>query len=157
MVGAPPIDCRFNVIIEVPVSRRDSDKRWAKATMDLCESVGLITNDGNVNEINIRPMPRADVAVALWCLPAMDGVRKQAAPRRAGRMSPVKEQAGGADVEAASVMVNRKQKPRAIDAPEPCWLRVRAHDPRRLRATPSHPVQSSGHLVAEIDGATPPT
>ena len=92
IVGALPIDCRFNVIIEVPVSRRDSDN-WAKATMDLCEHVGLLTNDGNAFEIVIRPRPRTDVMVALWCLPAMDGVRKQAAPRggqRAGRMSPVK-------------------------------------------------------------------
>ena len=89
LVGAPPIDCRFNVLIEVPISRRDT-ANWEKATMDLCESVGLITNDGNSCEVLIRPVARADVAVALWCLPGMDGVRKQAAPRRTGRMSPVK-------------------------------------------------------------------
>ena len=93
IIGVPPIDCRFNVIIEVPISRRDTGN-FEKATMDLCEHVGLITNDGNAHEITIRPMPRADVAVALWCLPGMDGVRKQAAPRggrqRAGRMRAVK-------------------------------------------------------------------
>ena len=85
IIGALPIDCRFNVLIEVPISRRDT-ANWEKATMDLCESVGLITNDGNSCEVLIRPVARADVAVALWCLPGMDGVRKQAAPRRAGRM-----------------------------------------------------------------------
>ena len=63
--------------------------------MDLCESMSaLITNDGNSCEVLIRPVARADVAVALWCLPGMDGVRKQVAPRggrqRAGRMRTVK-------------------------------------------------------------------
>ena len=60
--------------------------------MDLCESsVGLITNDGNsCRSADPLPSRATDVAVALWCLPGMDGVRKQVAPRRAGRMSPVK-------------------------------------------------------------------
>ena len=93
LVGALPIDCRFNVIIEVPVSRRDSDN-WVKATMDLLEHVGALTNDGNQHELIVRPTARADVAVALWCLPGMDGVRKQAAPRgggqRAGRVRAMK-------------------------------------------------------------------
>ena len=83
--GTPPIDCRFNALIEVPVSRRDSDN-WAKATLDLLEDVGALTNDGNLHELTIRPTTRNDVMVALWCLPEMDGVRKQAPPRRAGRV-----------------------------------------------------------------------
>ena len=84
IVGAAPIDCRFNCLIEVPISRRDTGN-FEKATMDLCEHVGLLTNDGNAFEIVIRPRPRIDVMVALWCLPAMDGVRKQAAPRGGGQ------------------------------------------------------------------------
>jgi Holliday junction resolvase RusA-like endonuclease len=84
LVGQPPIDCRFNVVIEVPISRRDSGN-FEKPTMDLCETVGLVTNDGNAHEINIRPMPRDDVMVAIWCLPEMGAVRKAARPRGAGR------------------------------------------------------------------------
>ena len=83
IVGAAPIDCRFNCLIEVPISRRDTGN-FEKATMDLCEHVGLLTNDGNAFEIVIRPRPRIDVMVALWCLPLMDGVRKQAKPRGGG-------------------------------------------------------------------------
>jgi hypothetical protein len=49
--------------------------------MDLCESVGLVTNDGNACEITIRPVAREDVMVALWMLPDMGGVRAPAAPR----------------------------------------------------------------------------
>ena len=84
LAGVPPIDCRFNCIIEVPISRRDTGN-FEKPTLDLCETAGLVTNDGNAHEISIRPVPREDVMVALWCLPEMDGVRKQAAPKGGGR------------------------------------------------------------------------
>jgi Holliday junction resolvase RusA-like endonuclease len=80
LVGVPPVDCRFNVLIEVPITRRDTGN-WEKAVMDLCESVGLVTNDGNACEITIRPVPREDVMVALWVLPEMGSVRKPATPR----------------------------------------------------------------------------
>jgi Holliday junction resolvase RusA-like endonuclease len=89
IIGAAPIDCRFNCLIEVPISRRDTGN-FEKATMDLCEHVGLLTNDGNAFEIVIRPRPRTDVMVALWCLPLMDGVRKQAKPRAARSWSRTK-------------------------------------------------------------------
>ena len=82
--GMPPIDCRFNVVIEVPISKRDSGN-FEKPTMDLCEHVGLVTNDGNAHEINIRPVPREDVMVAIWCLPEMGEIRKQAKPRGTGQ------------------------------------------------------------------------
>jgi Holliday junction resolvase RusA-like endonuclease len=82
IVGVPPIDCRFNCVIHVPVSRRDSGN-WEKPTLDLCEHVGLVTNDGNAHEINIRPVERDDVMVAIWCLPEMGGIRKAAPSRRA--------------------------------------------------------------------------
>jgi Holliday junction resolvase RusA-like endonuclease len=82
LIGIPPIDCRFNVVIEVPISRRDSGN-FEKATMDLCEIVGLVTNDGNAHEINIRPTAREDVMVAIWCLPEMGAVRRAAKPRGA--------------------------------------------------------------------------
>jgi Holliday junction resolvase RusA-like endonuclease len=83
LIGIPPIDCRFNVVIEVPISRRDSGN-FEKATMDLCEIVGLVTNDGNAHEINIRPVAREDVMVAIWALPEMGAVRKAAKPRERG-------------------------------------------------------------------------
>ena len=83
LVGQPPIDCRFNVVIEVPITRRDTDN-WSKATLDLCESVGLMTNDGNVSELIVRPVQREDVMVAIWCLPEMGEIRKQAKPRGSG-------------------------------------------------------------------------
>jgi hypothetical protein len=86
LVGVPPIDCRFNVLIEVPISRRDTSN-WEKATLDLCETVGLVANDGNSNEVLIRPVAREDVMVALWVLPEMGAVRKpSAACVRATRM-----------------------------------------------------------------------
>jgi len=78
LVGATSIDCRFNCLIEVPITRRDSDN-WSKAVLDLCESVGAISNDGNLNELFVRPVPREDVMVALWVLPEMGAVRKPAA------------------------------------------------------------------------------
>jgi hypothetical protein len=49
--------------------------------MDLCESVGLVTNDGNACEITIRPVAREDVMVALWVLPEMGAVRAPAGSR----------------------------------------------------------------------------
>jgi hypothetical protein len=77
------VDCRFHCLIEVPVSRRDTDN-WVKATLDLCETVGLISNDGNLAELIVRPVAgRDDVMVALWCLPLMGAVRKAAKPRGA--------------------------------------------------------------------------
>jgi Holliday junction resolvase RusA-like endonuclease len=80
LVGVPPIDCRFNVLIEVPISRRDTSN-WEKATLDLCETVGLVANDGNSNEVLIRPVAREDVMVALWVLPEMGAVRAPVAAR----------------------------------------------------------------------------
>ena len=82
--GVRPIDCRFNCVIEVPITRRDTDN-WSKATLDLCESVGLMSNDGNVAELIVRPVQREDVMVAIWCLPEMGEIRKQAAARGTGR------------------------------------------------------------------------
>ena len=84
MAGTPIIDCRFNCVIEVPVSRRDTGN-WEKAVLDLLEHVGVVTNDGNVHEIIIRPVERDDVMVGLWCLPGMSAVRKQAAARRVSK------------------------------------------------------------------------
>jgi Holliday junction resolvase RusA-like endonuclease len=82
LCGIPPVDCRFNALIEVPISRRDSDN-WAKATLDLCETVGLISNDGNLHELIVRPVAREDVMVAIWALPEMGAVRRAAKPRGA--------------------------------------------------------------------------
>jgi hypothetical protein len=62
----------------VPITRRDTDN-WSKAVLDLCESVGAISNDGNLNELFVRPVAREDVMVALWVLPEMGAVRRPAA------------------------------------------------------------------------------
>lgn len=78
IVGRPAIDCRFDVLIEVPISRRDTGN-WEKPIMDLCEHVGVITNDGNAREIRIRPVEREGCMVAFWLLPDLDGVRKKRA------------------------------------------------------------------------------
>jgi hypothetical protein len=47
-------------------------------------------------------------------------------------------------------MVDRKQPPRAIDAPKECWLRVRP----ALRGgyVPARIYKSLGMLTAEVDG-----
>ena len=47
-------------------------------------------------------------------------------------------------------MVDRKQAPRAIDAPKECWLRVR----QTLRGgyVPARIYRSLGMLTAEVDG-----
>jgi Holliday junction resolvase RusA-like endonuclease len=84
LVGVPIVACRFNCLLEVPVSKRDSDN-WLKATLDLLEHVGAVTNDGNVAELAVRPVERSDVMVALWLLPGMGGVRPPAKPRYVGK------------------------------------------------------------------------
>jgi len=84
IVGMPKVMCRFNCVIEVPISKRDSDN-WIKATLDLLEHVGVVSNDGNVAELSVRPVERADVMVALWLLPGMTGVRPQAVARYVGK------------------------------------------------------------------------
>ena len=93
IVGMAPLACRFNLDIEVPISRRDTGNH-EKALCDLCESCGVVTNDGNAHRITVTPTNRTDCLLVFTPLPGMDGVRKQAAPRggrqRVGRMSPVK-------------------------------------------------------------------
>lgn len=81
MVGVPPIDCRFNVSIQVPVSRRDSDN-WVKPLLDICEKAGVVTNDGNMHTVQVEPVDRTDCAIAITLLPDMGGVRQ--APRVRG-------------------------------------------------------------------------
>jgi len=81
IVGMAPIACRFNLTIHVPISRRDTGN-WEKAIGDLLQTVGVVTNDGNVHELIVRPMERDDCLVALEPLPEMGGVR---APTKLGR------------------------------------------------------------------------
>lgn len=88
-VGIPPLDCRFDVDILVPISRRDSDN-WTKPLLDLCEHIGLVTNDGNMHRVTITPVERDDCALALTPLPGMDGVRQPAKRGYAGRVIPGK-------------------------------------------------------------------
>lgn len=79
LVGVPRIDCRFNVRIEVPISRRDTDN-FVKPLLDLCQLVGAISNDGNAHKVEVEPVQREDCMLALSPLPEMGGVR---APARA--------------------------------------------------------------------------
>lgn len=84
IVGMAPLDCRFDVLIEVPISRRDTGN-WEKAVMDNIEHAGVVSNDGNARTITITPTDRPDVMVAIWPLPELGGVRKAAKPAHIGR------------------------------------------------------------------------
>ena len=69
----------------------DATRATTKRPCATCARVcGVVTNDGNAHRITVTPTNRTDCLLAFTPLPAMDGVRKQVAPRRAGRMSPVK-------------------------------------------------------------------
>lgn len=80
IVGVPRIDCRFDVEISVPVSRRDTDN-WTKPLLDLCQHVGLVSNDGNMHQVTVTPMVRDDCVVRLLPRPDIGAVRK---PARSG-------------------------------------------------------------------------
>jgi Holliday junction resolvase RusA-like endonuclease len=77
LAGVPEITCRFNALIEVPISwRRDTDGH-IKPIFDLLELVGVISNDGNQHEVKVIPTDRTDCMVALTTLPLMGGIRKR--------------------------------------------------------------------------------
>jgi Holliday junction resolvase RusA-like endonuclease len=78
IVGMAPLDCRFNLDIEVPISRRDTGNH-EKALCDLCETCGVVTNDGNAHRISVTPTERTDCLLVFTPLPEMGGVRKPAA------------------------------------------------------------------------------
>jgi Holliday junction resolvase RusA-like endonuclease len=83
IVGMAPLDCRFNLDIEVPISRRDTGNH-EKALCDLCESCGVVTNDGNAHRISVTPTERTDCLLVFTPLPEMGAVRqapKGARPR----------------------------------------------------------------------------
>lgn len=84
IVGMEPLACRFDLTIEVPISRRDSDN-WLKPISDLCEHVGVVTNDGNMHRVTVTPVERDDCLAAFWSLPEMGGVRKPARKKFVGR------------------------------------------------------------------------
>jgi Holliday junction resolvase RusA-like endonuclease len=88
IVGMAPLACRYNLDIEVPVSRRDTGN-WEKAISDLLELVGVVTNDGNAYSIAVTPVQRSDVRVAITPLPDMGGIRAPARVAfRPGRVRP---------------------------------------------------------------------
>lgn len=93
IVGMEPIACRFDLTIEVPISRRDTDN-WAKPVGDLCQRVGIVTNDGNVHQVTITPVARDNVMAAFWLLPDMEGVRKAAKVRPPGTRKIVRKKPG---------------------------------------------------------------
>jgi hypothetical protein len=73
-----PLDCRFNLDIEVPISRRDTGNH-EKALCDLCETCGVVTNDGNAHRISVTPTERTDCLLVFTPLPEMGAVRRPAA------------------------------------------------------------------------------
>lgn len=77
IVGMEPINCRFNMTVEVPISRRDTDN-WMKAIGDVCQHARVVTNDGNLHQITVTPVERNDCMAAFFPLPDMGGVRKEA-------------------------------------------------------------------------------
>ena len=77
LIGAEEIKCRFNVSIEVPISRRDTDNS-IKPLLDLCQLIHAISNDGNQNEVRIIPTNRDDCMISLTPLPEMGSVRAPA-------------------------------------------------------------------------------
>ena len=76
MVGANMILCRFNVVVEVPISGRDTDNH-IKPLLDICQMCGAIANDANQHSVTITPADRADVMLAFYPLPDMGGIRLQ--------------------------------------------------------------------------------
>jgi hypothetical protein len=80
IVGMAPLDCRFNLDIEVPISRRDTGNH-EKALCDLCESCGVVTNDGNAHRISVTPTERTDCLLVFTPLPEMGAVRRPAPNR----------------------------------------------------------------------------
>lgn len=96
MVGVPRIDCRYNLEIQVPVSRRDTGN-WEKPIGDLLQAVGCVSNDGNLHRLTVLPVAgRTDCAVALTPLPEMDGIRApaKALPNRGGYARPKRRKGG---------------------------------------------------------------
>lgn len=84
--GRPAISCRFNIEIQVPISRRDTGN-WEKPIGDLLEMCGVVTNDGNAHRLTVTPMQREDCAVAIYELPDMGNVRP---PARKGWVGPAR-------------------------------------------------------------------
>lgn len=83
-VGMVPLACRYDMTINVPISRRDTGN-WEKPIGDLLQAVGVVTNDGNIHALIVCPMARNDCMVALTPLPDMGGVRKPARSAYEGR------------------------------------------------------------------------
>lgn len=87
--GVPQIKCRFDVTIELPPTRMDTDNA-TKPILDLAQRVGLITNDRNVNDIRtVRTDDRDDILVVMTMRPdlAVRGkvARKPSAKPRTAR------------------------------------------------------------------------
>lgn len=76
---APQWTCRFDVRIELPPTRMDTDN-CVKPLLDLAQRIGLIDNDRNAAAVTVEPTDRADCLVVLTArddLPA-----RGAAPRK---------------------------------------------------------------------------
>lgn len=80
-VGMERITCRFDVVISVPTSRRDTDN-WQKPLMDLMQHAGIVSNDGNMHRIVTEPVARDDCSVALFLRPDLGSVRAPARGRK---------------------------------------------------------------------------
>lgn len=67
--NVPQVTCRFDVTIELPPTRMDTDNT-TKPILDLAQRIGLITNDRNVNAIRtVRTDDREDILVVMTMRP----------------------------------------------------------------------------------------
>lgn len=80
MAGKPIIASRYDMEIQVPISRRDTGN-WEKAIGDALEKCGVVTNDGNINNLTIRPVERDNCRISIILLPDLGGVRPPPKPR----------------------------------------------------------------------------
>ena len=78
--GPQQITCRYDMTIELCPTRMDADNP-VKPIGDLMQSVGLVSNDRNLNDFNVvRVDDRDDVLVVLTLRPDL-AVRSKVAPK----------------------------------------------------------------------------
>lgn len=80
MVGLSAIACRFAIYITVPDTGRDLDN-FIKSTLDLCQSMGAVANDGNAAIIHVRFEERESMHVSIIAMPALNNIRPAPKPK----------------------------------------------------------------------------
>ena len=86
MSGVPQIACRYDMTIELPPTRMDSDNP-VKPIGDLMQNIGLVTNDRNLHAFNVVPTDdRTDCLVVLTLRPDLP-VRAVVKRRKVARVT----------------------------------------------------------------------